>query len=183
MTPDQSIALWSVISGGAVGLAGVLLAGVSGWRDRRHAREMADMERRQRRLEETYLSMVHFTHRIGVAALAAVDQLGPDVVEEYAFTATALEFPSLEEQSALRAKVEVFGSTAVKDAYGDWHDSIEKIRRTNSMGREAKKLVTAGQGKHVSVLLEVLQDLRGHLLPASAASQNRLTDLVSKELA
>lgn len=63
MTPDQTIALASILAGATVGLAGVLVAFFSASHDRDAARSMASDERRQQRLETTYQELITYLAR------------------------------------------------------------------------------------------------------------------------
>jgi hypothetical protein len=63
MTPDQQIALASVISSGAVAMAAVIGSVVTGHLDRRARRKDAQISREQPRLERTYLELATYVHR------------------------------------------------------------------------------------------------------------------------
>src|SRR5262245_50739995 len=79
----DAIALASVISSGAVGLTGVIVAAISGWRDRRHSGEEAETERQQRRLAEAYVDLLQTAERTGqwVSAIhPVIDTVPPQPV-------------------------------------------------------------------------------------------------------
>jgi hypothetical protein len=62
MTPDQQIALASVISAGAVALAAVIATAWTAHLDRVATRKEAQTSRRQDRLERTYIELATYVH-------------------------------------------------------------------------------------------------------------------------
>ena len=63
MTADQTIAMTSVITSGAVAVLAVLATVVTGFLDRRARRKEARIARMQPRLERTYLELATYVHR------------------------------------------------------------------------------------------------------------------------
>ena len=70
MTPDQQIALASVIASGMVALAAVTASVLTGYLDRRDRRKEARISRQQPRLERTYLELAGYVHRRRIEANA-----------------------------------------------------------------------------------------------------------------
>ena len=75
MTPDQQIALASVISSGAVAMAAVIGSVVTGHLDRRARRKDAQISREQPRLERTYLELATYVHRRRLEAEAIMSSI------------------------------------------------------------------------------------------------------------
>jgi hypothetical protein len=134
MNPDQQIALASVIAGGAVGLAGILVAGVGGWRDRALSRNLAETARKQQRLAEAYVELIELAEKIGYWA----SRLRPVVTVDLDYQPP--EPPSLDEQTRVCAKVLAYGSKDVKAKWKSWQECVKEIeplsvKRCMAMGR------------------------------------------------
>ena len=54
---------WSVVSTATVAVVALTVTGLSGWRDRVHARHLAREERRQDRIERTYAEVLTYLSR------------------------------------------------------------------------------------------------------------------------
>jgi hypothetical protein len=69
VNPAETIALASVISSGAVGVAAVIGSVVGGWRDRVNTRNVQREDRRQERLQQAYEALIAYVEkRIRIAA-------------------------------------------------------------------------------------------------------------------
>lgn len=184
MNASDKIALVSVASSGAVGLAGVLAAGLGGWRDRRAARERADTERKQTRLAEAYVDLLDFCERIG----NWVVRLQPIV--------TTVDYqppspPPEAEQARVAAKLAAYGSAEVKALHKTWRDAVNEIVRADQMvrlrlqAREEHKGYVPKPGEDISWRDpgEPLLAIHQVHLPAEVKAREALTEQVAKELA
>jgi hypothetical protein len=111
--PRPQIALASVIAGGAVGLAGILVAGVGGWRDRALSRNLAETARKQQRLAEAYVELIELAEKIGYWA----SRLRPVVTVDLDYQPQ--EPPSLDEFA--------YGSKDVKAKWKSWQECVKEI--------------------------------------------------------
>jgi hypothetical protein len=103
-----------------VGLGGLLVAGLGGWRDRVATRDLADRERRQNRLADAYVDLLDLCLRVGYWA----SQLRPITAPpDY----QPPEPPTTDEQTRVRAKLAAYGSRAVQDLHEAWHSSVQAI--------------------------------------------------------
>lgn len=184
MTPEQTLALWSVISGGAVGLAGVLLAGLSGWRDRKHAKDLAERDRKQRRLEDAYLGMMVMCDKVGnwCARVCPVVANGQD----------SPPFPDLDTQILARSKLNAYGSDTAKAAFETWMETVNQVIRADrliglrlaaSKGHEsAASVQPPGTDRSYMDYLTPWQQLESELRPAEVQYRKALTQVLAGEL-
>jgi len=177
MNPDQQIALASVIAGGAVGLAGLLVAVLGGWRDRESARAMAREERHQSRIADAYVALLEGAEKIGnwAALVRPVIDTNPPQAPP--------PLPDVDAQYRVEALVNAYGSGEVKAALEEWRESVRAIRRADrkisvSLYRAQDGSLTA---PHVSYL-DVWQELEDTLRPDEVAARKKLVEQVSSEL-
>jgi len=154
MPDPTTVALVSVISSGAVGTAGVLVAGLGGWRQRVHDRTMKQEDRRQERLEETYLALVSFVER----RIRQVDAIRP-IVEPHPKPPeiTAEEIQRVYSLVKLHASTEV---SKLLDEFNDVGTNVHTADFAMRMLEDARKLGRSVEPKTYGVEDEVNQHVR-----------------------
>jgi hypothetical protein len=128
---DQIIAITSVIAGGAVGAGGLIIAGLSGAKDRALATDLARTERRQQRLADAYIDLLKMADKIGHWA-SKVTPIYDTVPSQ-----EPPPLPEVDEQIAVSAKVNAYGSPEVKELLKAWrqHPPAECRRRARPAPR------------------------------------------------
>lgn len=116
----------AVISGGVVGLAGVIVAGTSGWRDRVHARR----DRQQQRLADTYLDLLELCEAMGDWCKFAHE---PGTVDDWD------EAVSQEQERRIRVKVNAYGSPQMRTALIEWSAGFKAVRDAVDEAEAARK--------------------------------------------
>lgn len=183
MTPAEKIALTSVVASGVVGLAGVLAAGLGGWRDRAAARELAREERRQARLSDTYVDLLDLAERVGYW----VAQLRPiTAADDYQPPAP----PTTAEQTRVKAKLAAHGSADVKALHQAWYAVVREIMqedhrvllRLQASKRHEHYKAKAGEDVSWRDPTEPWAKIHDELLPQEAAAREALFERVAAEL-
>lgn len=167
MNPDQNtIALWAVILSGAVGLAGVTVTGLSGWRDRAHA----DKERRQRRLEAAYLDVLALVETVGEWCEEAGEPGQP-------------QSPDLGGHLQIRTKVNAYGSTEMISALTSWSSTVHAIiKAVQQQQQQRQPLSAAGDASGGSAVAMTRPALDPDLRRREFAARVEVSQLAKREL-
>jgi len=177
VTPDQKIALASVISGGVVGLAGLVVAALAGRLDRVSSRKMVREERHQQRLADAYVALLEVAEKIGNwAALVrpALDSMPPR---------DPPPLPDVDIQIRVTALVNAYGSDDVKTRLKEWRDTVSAIR--NADLKIARRLEYAQRGDATGPIADYLgpwNALEDTLRPAETEARRLITEQVAAEL-
>jgi hypothetical protein len=183
VTPTETIALTSVVASGLVGLAGILVAGLSGWRDRKTARDLADTERKQTRLANAYVDVLDLSERVGYWA----SQLQPvDASEDY----RPPDPPTMAEQTRVGAKLSAYGSPEVRNLHKTWLKCVGDIvgaatrvrLRLNAAERHQHYEGKPGEDLSWKDPIEPWSKIYDEYLPAEVKAREALTNQVTKEL-
>jgi len=166
-----------------VGLAGILVAGLGGWRDRISATNLAETARKQQRLAEAYVELIELAEKIGYWAsrlrpvMADLDYQPP-------------EPPSLDEQMRVGAKVLAYGTKDVKVKWKSWQQCVNEI--VNADLKVRIRLDMSEQHKHYQPKpgedmswrdpLTPWGKIHDEYLPAEVRAREALTEQATKEL-
>jgi hypothetical protein len=174
-----SVAVVSVVTSGIVGVAGVTAAAAGGWRDRRHARQLAREERMQTHRGDAYVDLLE------LASLVADAMADLQRLLEYDPPLPRAPMPTRDAQARVFAKVDAYGSQEVLNALRTWRDTVDEIVRADSLIKIAHSARQHRDASHelsqagINKTLELHQTLR----PNEKAAREALQSAVRAELA
>lgn len=179
---SNGIAIASIVTSGATAIAAVAVTGIGGWRDRAHQRAMADTERKQTRLADTYLGLLEYVEKLGFWA----QNIRPTTYVD----GSPINLPDFDSAAAVSAKVDAYGSNLVRERLSEWWTVTYEIRLTERLVREEHQ---AAQGPPAEDIYESLgEDLPDwetpwrrivdELRPAEKAARKALKAQVTAEL-
>ncbi len=109
----------AIVAGVIVGLAGVLVGYVGGAKDRQSVRELADRDRHQERLADAYIALLEMAEKMGVWAASVRRKMIPPGPEP--------ELPAVDNQISVTAKVNAYGSDAVREKMAVWERAVQAV--------------------------------------------------------
>lgn len=182
MNADQTIALVSVISGGAVGIVGLATAFTSGVMDRRHERELAREERRQVRLAEAYIQMLEMVEKVGHWAqnIRPVTDTDPPQPPP--------PLPDLDSQVGTWSRVNAYGTPNIKRMLEAWRKTVADVQRADKlvgMRQQASDTYANRPVKGSRQFMDFMtpwDELEDKLRPAEREARQRLVNWVAAEL-
>jgi hypothetical protein len=106
--------MWGIISGAVVGAGGLFVAGIGDWRNRVSDHQLAEVERKQRRLEEAYVDLLSIAELTGQWAQLVAPMLETNPPQPVP------DLPSMADQARVAAVLGAFGSKEVQDLRAQW---------------------------------------------------------------
>lgn len=172
---SNTVAVVSVVSGAIVGLAGIVVTGVGGWRDRIGQQRLARTARRA----DAYIDLLELAGHIGqwIATIHPILSSAGDPPPH--------PLPSPDEQARTFAKVSATASKSVRARFTTWREAVDAVVRQDQLIRlreEARSRRLPGEPPDeymdVAGALMEMQKLK----PVATQAHDAMRDEISAEL-